>query len=398
MRSFAEDLWVLYVVQVLSASPPMLNQLTIAIAGATGAVGREMLQCLEQRRFPHARLRLFASPRSSGTTLPFAGRELKVETLNADALAGVDLALFSAGSSITRDLAPAAAKHNCVIIDNSSAFRMDPAVPLVVPEVNPAALAAPTNKMLNVKWSTRPVPAIIANPNCSTIILLMALTPLRAAFGVERAVVSTYQAASGAGAKGMDDLEEQTRCALGGRSAEPNVFHEPYAFNLFSHNTAIDPLTGLNVEETKVILETRKIWSEDALPAAQRAALTATCIRVPVRRAHAESVNVTLRKDATARQVRAALEAFPGVQIVDDRDTNNFPTPLKASGKDEVLVGRIRPDASRIPPDTLAAMAMGKAGGLDDIPCRGFDLFICGDQLLKGAALNAVQIAELLIK
>ncbi|MBX3404742.1 MAG: aspartate-semialdehyde dehydrogenase [Phycisphaeraceae bacterium] len=375
----------------------MPNQLTIAIAGATGAVGREMLTCLEKRRFPHARLRLFASARSAGTALPFAGCELTVEALTADALAGIDIALFSAGSSITRDLAPAAARHNCVIIDNSSAFRMDPSVPLVVPEVNPAALVAPTNKVLSVKWSAQPVPAIVANPNCSTIILLMALTPLRTAFGIERAVVSTYQAASGAGAKGMDELEEQTRADLRGERPAPKVFHEPYAFNLFSHNTAIDPLTGLNVEETKVILETRKIWGEESLPPAQRAAITATCIRVPVRRAHAESVNITLRREATARQVREALAAFPGVQVVDDRDTNNFPTPLKASGKDEVLVGRIRPDASLLAPDELARLARDR-GGLDDIPCRGFDLFICGDQLLKGAALNAVQIAELLIK
>ncbi len=377
----------------------MQTQLNIAIAGATGAVGREMLQCLEQRKFPHASLRLFASERSAGTTLPFAGRDIRVEALTGDALKGVDIALFSAGSSITRDIAPAAARHNCVIVDNSSAFRMDPAVPLVVPEVNPAALTDRANKTLNVKWSAKPVPAIVANPNCSTILLLMALTPLRNAFGVERAVVSTYQAASGAGAKGMDELEEQTRADLAGETATPKVFHEPYAFNLFSHNTAIDPLTGLNVEETKVILETRKIWSEESLPAAQRAALTATCIRVPVRRAHAESVNVTLRKEATVRQLRAALAAFPGVQIVDDHASNGFPTPLKASGKDDVLVGRIRPDASRIPPDALAALAKSKgAGGLDDVPCIAFDLFICGDQLLKGAALNAVQIAELLIK
>jgi aspartate-semialdehyde dehydrogenase len=229
----------------------------------------------------------------------------------------------------------------------------------------------------------------------------MALTPLRNAFGVERVVVSTYQAASGAGAKGMDELEEQTRADLAGETPlpPPRVFHEPYAFNLFSHNTAIDPLTGLNVEETKVILEARKIWSEDSPPAAQRTALTATCIRVPVRRAHAESVNVTFRREATTRQVREALAAFPGVRVVDDRAANNFPTPLKAAGKDEVLVGRIRPDASRIPPDAIAALSKSNGpGGLDDVPCIAFDLFICGDQLRKGAALNAVQIAELLIK
>lgn len=375
----------------------MSQNLTVAIAGATGAVGREMLAILEQRSFPHSALRLFASERSAGTMLPFMGREIRVEALTSDALKGVDIALFSAGSSITRDLAPAAAAHKCVIVDNSSAFRMDPAVPLVVPEVNPAALSDRSNKTLSVTWSGKPVPAIVANPNCSTIILLMALTPLRSAFGIERAVVSTYQAASGAGAKGMDELEEQTRADLAGSPIAPKVFHEPYAFNLFSHNTAIDPLTGLNVEETKVILETRKIWSEESVPAAQRTAMTATCIRVPVRRAHAESVNITLRKEATVRQLRAALEAFPGVQIVDDHASNGFPTPLKASGKDDVLVGRIRPDASRLPPDTLAALARSK-GGLDDVPCTGFDLFICGDQLRKGAALNAVQIAELLIK
>lgn len=374
----------------------MPNQLTIAIAGATGAVGREMLTCLEKRRFPHASLRLFASERSAGSMLPFAGREVRVEALTGDALAGVDIALFSAGSSITRDIAPAAARHNCVIIDNSSAFRMDPTVPLVVPEINPGAFDAPTNTTLRVPWSKKPVPAIVANPNCSTIILLMALTPLRAAFGVERAVVSTYQAASGAGAKGMDELEAQTRADLSGLRAEPKVFHEPYAFNLFSHNTAVDPLTGLNVEETKVILETRKIWGEESLPPARRAALTATCIRVPVRRAHAESVNVTLRREATARHVREALAAFPGVRVVDDRAANSFPTPLKASGKDEVLVGRIRPDASRLPPDTLAALSKS-TGSVDDVPCIAFDLFICGDQLLKGAALNAVQIAEMLV-
>jgi len=376
----------------------MPTQLNIAIAGATGAVGREMLAILEQRRFPHKSLRLFASERSAGTTLPFAGRDIRVEALTPDALKGVDIALFSAGSSITRDIAPAAARHHCTIIDNSSAFRMDPKVPLVVPEVNPQALRDSSLPAF-APWGTCPFP-LIANPNCSTIILLMALTPLRTAFGVERAVVSTYQAASGAGAKGMDELEEQTRADLAGETPPPppKVFHEPYAFNLFSHNTAIDPHTGLNVEETKVILETRKIWSEDALPSSQRAALSVTCIRVPVRRAHAESVNVTLRKETTVREVRAALAAFLGIRIVDDRAANDFPTPLKASGKDDVLVGRIRPDASRLPPDVLSKLAQSKsAGGLDDVPCTAFDLFICGDQLRKGAALNAVQIAELLL-
>jgi aspartate-semialdehyde dehydrogenase len=269
---------------------------------------------------------------------------------------------------VTKDIAPAAARHGCVIVDNSSAFRMDPKVPLVIPEVNPEALKSGGPHLL------------IANPNCSTIILLMALTPLRNAFGVERVVVSTYQAASGAGAKGMTELEEQTRADLEGRTLKLEVFHEPYAFNLFSHNTAVDPQTGLNVEESKVIHETRKIWNDAAV------AISPTCIRVPVRRAHAESVNVTLKQAATLAQVRDALARFPGLSVVDDRAGNRFPTPLKASGKDDVLVGRVRPDPTRV-----------AHGASPEAPCIGFDLFICGDQLRKGAALNAVQIAEMLI-
>lgn len=367
---------------------------TIAVAGATGAVGREMLEILEQRRFPHAAIKALASPRSAGQELPYRGGELTVEPLTPDSLRGVDIALFSAGSGVSKEIAPTAAKAGCVIIDNSSAFRMSDGVPLTIPEVNPESIAhlrrsSPSSPRHSVATS---LPNIIANPNCSTIILLMALTPLRTAFGVERVVVSTYQAASGAGAKGMDELESQTRDDLAGKAVRPGVesgdtgggvFHEPYAFNLFSHNTAVDPVTGQNVEEAKVILETRKIWNDPAI------AISATCIRVPVRRAHAESVNVTLKRPATTRQVRDALAAFPGVSLVDDRARNLFPTPLKASGKDDVLVGRIRPDSSRLPPTATAADY--------DAPCLSFDLFICGDQLRKGAALNAVQIAELLI-
>lgn len=355
---------------------------SLAIAGATGAVGREMLEILEQRSFPHAHIKALASPRSAGQKLPYrrvAGGTLTVEPLTHDALQGVDIALFSAGSSISKEFAPAAAQRGCIIIDNSSAFRMSDGVPLTIPEVNPESIK-------NLRASST-LPNIIANPNCSTIILLMALTPLRNAFGLERAIVSTYQAASGAGAKGIDELEAQTRDDLAGKPVRPGietggVFHEPYAFNLFSHNTAIDPVTGLNVEETKVILETRKIWNDSEV------ALSATCIRVPVRRAHAESVNVTLKRPATTQQVRDTIANFPGVMIQDDRDANLFPTPLKASGRDDVLVGRIRPDASCLPPGA------GKAEY--DKPHRSFDLFICGDQLRKGAALNAVQIAELL--
>lgn len=363
----------------------------IAIAGATGAVGREMLEILEQRRFPHASIKALASPRSAGQKLPYRGSTVTVEPLTHESLKGVDIALFSAGSSISKDLAPQAAKSGCIIVDNSSAFRMSEGVPLTIPEVNPESIAhllpsAPSSLRRSVASSLPH--GIIANPNCSTIILLMALTPIRRAFGVERAIVSTYQAASGAGAKGMDELEAQTRDDLAGKPVRPGVesggvFHEPYAFNLFSHNTAIDPVTGLNVEESKVILETRKIWNDPAV------ALSATCIRVPVRRAHAESVNVTLKSPATTDQIRDVLARFQGVQVVDDRARNLFPTPLKASGKDDILVGRIRPDASRLP--------AGAGPAEYAKPALSFDLFICGDQLRKGAALNAVQIAEMLL-
>ncbi|HMN41539.1 MAG TPA: aspartate-semialdehyde dehydrogenase [Phycisphaerales bacterium] len=361
----------------------------IAVAGATGAVGREMLEILAQRNFPHASIKALASPRSAGQKLPFAGEEITVEPLTHESLKGVDIALFSAGSSISREFCVKAAEHGCTTVDNSSAFRMTDGVPLTIPEVNPESLGEKPYTIRTRDGRGR----IIANPNCSTIILLMALTPLRNAFGVERAIVSTYQAASGAGAKGMDELEAQTRDDLAGRPVRPGienggVFHEPYAFNLFSHNTAVDPTTGLNVEETKVILETRKIWNDPTL------ALSATCVRVPVRRAHAESVNVTLERPATTQQLRDALARFPGVQVLDDRASNMFPTPLKASGKDDVLVGRLRPDPSC---HHLAALGKAVREPIDyDGPFRSFDLFICGDQLRKGAALNAVQIAELL--
>lgn len=354
----------------------MSTKPVIAVAGATGAVGREMLEILEQRNFPHSEIRVLASARSAGQKLPYRRGELTVQTLGLDTLKGVDIALFSAGSSISKNFCHKAAEHGCTTVDNSSAFRMVDGIPLTIPEVNPESLGDRKIRTRDGKGR------IIANPNCSTIILLMALTPLRNAFGVERAIVSTYQAASGAGAKGMDELEAQTKADLAGEPLIQQVFPEPYAFNLFSHNTAIDPITGLNVEESKVIHETRKIWNDPTV------ALSATCIRVPVRRAHAESVNVTLKRPATTQQVREALAKFPGVTIVDDRAGNAFPTPLKASGKDDVLVGRIRPDPSRLPANATAADY--------DQPCLSFDLFICGDQLRKGAALNAVQIAEML--
>ncbi|MBC7773776.1 MAG: aspartate-semialdehyde dehydrogenase [Pyrinomonadaceae bacterium] len=359
------------------------NLPSVAVVGATGAVGREMLAVLEQRRFPHASIRAFASAKSAGERLPYRGGEIVVETLTQEALAGVDIALFSAGSGISKQFGPSAAAAGTIIIDNSSAFRMNEGVPLVIPEVNAPAMASlvGANRSAHERGGTR-VGGIIANPNCSAIIMMVALDPVRRAFGIERIIVSTYQAASGAGAKGMAELESQTRAVLSGGEAVPEFFHEPYAFNLFSHNTAVDPERGLNVEEIKMIEESQKIWGDPGLR------LSPTCIRVPVLRAHSESINVTLKRPASLKEFRAVFEKAPGVQLVDDRAANRFPTPLKASGGDDVLVGRIRPDFSA--PDGEAAM--GRSGER----LLAFNLFVSGDQLRKGAALNAVQIAELL--
>jgi aspartate-semialdehyde dehydrogenase len=255
------------------------------------------------------------------------------------------------------------------VIDNSSAFRLDPSVPLVVPEVNPGDLGG-----------VRRGPGIIANPNCSTIIMLLAVNPLREAFGVDRVAACTYQAVSGAGAAAMDELASQARAVLDGGRPEPRVFHEPCAFNVFSHNSAVHPETGRNVEEQKMIDESRKMWGDAAVR------ITATCVRVPVMRTHAEALNVTLKRPANEREVRAALAAAPGVEVMDDRAANRFPTSIKASGRDEVLVGRIRIDETQ-PVETVR----GERAAV------GWELFVAGDQLRKGAALNAVQIAELLL-
>jgi aspartate-semialdehyde dehydrogenase len=328
----------------------------VAVAGATGAVGAEFLRLLEDRPFPLASLKLLASARSAGKKIRFKGEDITVEELTDDSFKGVDIAFFSAGGSRSKQFAPAATEAGAVVIDNSSAFRMDPAVPLVVPEVN--GEASLTHR------------GIIANPNCSTIILLMALTPLHRLSPVRRVVVSTYQAASGAGAAAMEELEEQTRAIVAGKPVVKECFPHQIAFNLFSHNTAIDD-TGYNEEERKMVKETRKILGIPDL------AVTATCIRVPILRAHSESVNIEFAgKRPTVEEARAAIAAFPGVRVVDDRETNTFPMPLDASGMDDCLVGRIREDLSH--PNSL-------------------DLFVCGDQILKGAALNGFQIAEYLI-
>lgn len=342
----------------------------IAVVGATGAVGREMLAILHERGLPHRSLRVFASARSAGQTLEHPGGATKIEELGPGSMRGVDIALFSAGSAASKAFAPAAAKAGTVVIDNSSAFRMEPGVPLIVPGVNDEALG----RLEPGRGAILPV------GNCSAIILLVGVNALRRAFGIERLVVATYQAASGAGAQAMEELREQTRAALAGEQREPRIFHEPYAFNLFSHNAAMDPVTGLNGEEAKVIAECRKVWNDPGLR------ISATCIRVPVMRAHTEVVNLTLTRPATLDQVRAALAGDPGVQLVDDRAKNLFPTPLKASGKDRVLVGRLREDPSQTPD-------RWKPGQ----PTRGYDLLISGDQLRKGAALTAIEIAEMVI-
>ena len=329
---------------------------TVAIVGATGAVGHEFLTLIEQRGWSAERCVMLASARSAGTTLTLNGVEHTVRELTPDAFDGVDLALFSAGGDRSKQFAPHAVQAGAVVVDNSSAFRMDPDVPLVVPEINPD--------------DARAHRGIIANPNCSTIIMVVAVWPLHRVNPVRRMVISTYQAASGAGQQAMAELESQTRALLDGQPIEPKAFPVQCAFNLFSHNSAIDA-TGYNTEERKMVDETRKIFHDDVIR------VTATCVRVPVLRAHSESINLTFERPIAPEEVREILSAAPGVRVVDQREPQHFPTPIEASGVDEVLVGRIRQDLSQ--PDG-----------------RGIDLFVAGDQLRKGAALNAIQIAELL--
>jgi aspartate-semialdehyde dehydrogenase len=328
----------------------------VAVVGATGAVGQEFLRVLERREFAHGRITLLASSRSAGKRLTYRGAEHEVNELGEGSFAGVDIALFSAGGSTSKQFAPIAAKAGAVVVDNSSAFRMDPAVPLVVPEVNPGDIGQHKG--------------IIANPNCSTIILVVPLWPLHKVNRIERIVVSTYQAASGAGYQAMVELEQQTRDVLAGKPVVPKVLPHQAAFNLFSHNSAIGE-NGYNTEEMKMVYETWKMFHDEGIR------VSATCVRVPVMRAHSEAINLTFAKPIGAEAVREILSSAPGVRIVDDRETNRFPMPIEASDQDDVLVGRIRQDISQ--PDG-----------------RGIDLFVSGDQLRKGAALNAVQIAELL--
>jgi len=328
----------------------------LAIAGVTGAVGQEFLSIIEERNFPFKSIKMLASSRSAGKTMSFKGKTYTIEEMTKDSFKDVEIALFSAGASRSREFAPAAVKAGAVVVDNSSAYRMDPEVPLVIPEINPEMI--------------KKHKGIIANPNCSTIIGIVPIWPLHKINPVKRMVVSTYQAASGAGMSAMLELEAQSREILDGKSPTKNVFPHQIAFNCFSHNSALGP-NGYNEEEMKLVKETRKIFNCPDI------AVTATCVRIPVMRAHCESINLEFTKAITPDEVRKILSTAPGVTVLDDREHNRFPMPIDASGKDDVFVGRIRQDES-LPGN------------------RGINIWVSGDQLRKGAALNAVQIAELL--
>lgn len=334
----------------------MSKSYNVAILGATGAVGTELLELLESRNFPVANLKLLASERSVGRTISFKGESLPIEAVSDRAFEGIDIVLASAGGSTSKNWAPKAVEQGAVVIDNSSAFRMQESVPLIVPEVNPQAAAAHQG--------------IIANPNCTTILMAVAIWPLHQIQPIKRLVVATYQSASGAGAKAMAEVQTQSQAILEGKTPVAEVLPYPLAFNLFPHNS---PLTdwGYCEEEMKMVNETRKIFGN------QQIRITATCVRVPVLRAHSEAVNIEFETPFSPESAREILSHSPGVKLVEDWQANHFPMPMEATGRDEVLVGRIRQDISH--------------------PC-GLELWLCGDQIRKGAALNAVQIAELLVE
>ncbi len=329
----------------------------LAIAGVTGAVGQEFLRILEQRDFPFTSLKMLASSRSAGKKINFKGKQYTVEELTHDSFKGIDIALFSAGGGRSKEFAPSAVKAGAVVIDNSSAFRMDPEVPLVVPEVNPEDI--------------KKHKGIIANPNCSTIIANVPVWPLHKANPIKRMVVSTYQAASGAGQAAMLEMEQQAREILDGKEPTCNTLKYQLAFNCYCHDSKIGD-NGYNEEEMKMVKETRKIFH------AQEIAITCTCVRVSVFRTHCESINLEFTDPITPDQVRQLLQSAPGITVMDDRENNRFPMPTDASNNDDVYVGRIRTDESI--PDG-----------------RGINLWVAGDQIRKGAALNAVQIAEKLL-
>ena len=330
-----------------------MTGLRVGIVGATGAVGHDLLEVLASRAFPMRTLRLFASERSAGSVVEFGGEQLRVEAATAPNLAGLDVCFFSAGGVVSRALAPAAAAHGALVVDNSSAFRMDPDVPLVVPECNPQALAD--------------IPrGIVANPNCSTIILCVALAPLHRAVGLERLVVSTYQAASGAGARAMAEMYDGVRAHLAGEAFTPTILPQSLAFNLFPQVDVFMP-DGYTREEDKLLLETRKILALPELP------IEATCVRVPVERCHSEAVSVQTRTAITPADARELFAGAAGLEVIDEPAAGRYPMPRTSARRDPVAVGRIRPSRVFEP---------------------GLSFWLVGDQLRKGAALNAVQIAE----
>jgi aspartate-semialdehyde dehydrogenase len=328
----------------------------VAIVGATGAVGIEMIQTLEKRNFPVGKLTLLASARSAGKKLKFKGKDITVTELKKDSFAGVDIALFSAGGSISKEFAPIATKAGCVVVDNSSAFRMDDSVPLVIPEINAADVKSHKG--------------IIANPNCTTAVALMALYPLHQAFGVKRIFASSYQAVSGTGAQAIEELKRQVAQVVAGQPVTKEVYPHQIAFNVLPQVDSFLP-SGYTKEEMKMENEGRKIMHHPAFHA------SVTCVRVPVYRSHSVAVSAEFAKPVTVEAARAVLKKAPGLDLVDEPENKKYPMPLFTSGKDNCEVGRIRLDCA-----------------LDN----GLAFWVSGDQLLKGAALNAVQIAEELLK
>lgn len=332
------------------------KSLKVAVVGATGAVGNLMVKVLEERSFPVGELTLLASARSLGKTLPFKGTELPVQELREDSFASIQVALFSAGGSVSKKFAPLAAAAGCVVIDNSSAFRMDPTVPLIVPEVNPDAVA--------------PHPNIIANPNCSTIQMVVALKPIYDAAGIKRIVVTTFQAVSGTGKRAIEELRQQVSDVVQGREVQREIYPHQIAFNCFPHIGAFLE-NGYTEEEMKMVNETQKIFGDPEI------AVCATTVRVPVYFGHSESVNIETKTPIAVDRVRALLEKAPGVRVVDEVAKARYPIPLEAEGTDETLVGRIRQDLS---------------------VANGLVMWVVADNIRKGAATNAVQIAELLLE
>jgi len=332
------------------------RKMNIALAGATGTVGNQMIECLEEMDFPVNEIKMLASSRSAGRELTFRGQTITVEEMTEDSFKGMDIALFSAGGGTSKHFAPHAAKAGCVVVDNSSAWRMEPEVPLVVPEVNPDAVAGYTAK------------GIIANPNCSTIQMVVALYPIHQQYGIKRIVVSTYQAVSGTGKKAVDELFDQTRAIMNFQEAKKKVYPHQIAFNCLPHIDTFDA-SGYTKEELKMVNETRKIMGDDSIQ------VTATTVRVPVFYGHSEAVNIETENPITADAVRALLEDAPGVAVLDDPAENVYPLPVDAAGQDLTYVGRIRQDFSIE---------------------NGINMWVVADNIRKGAATNTVQIAEIL--